>query len=162
MSARIIWAALWALVVLLGGCTPGGGAAATNAPTSVATDVRDGETTSTSGGSTGSTDPGSVLELSEVASLGAVALGEPGPGPHPALVWEPFDGASSYWLVVFDAAGDPYWAWTGSDPSVRVGGGSVDGMNQTAVVHETMTWRVAAFDANGTLIALSREGTISR
>jgi hypothetical protein len=76
-------------------------------------------------------------------------------GSHPLMSWQPVDGATSYWLVVRDADERPYWAWTGNDTRVRVGGGDNPDTNQTAVVHEAMTWSVAAFDGQGRLIAIS-------
>lgn len=82
-------------------------------------------------------------------------------GRHPTLSWRPVDNANSYWLVVRDAEGRAFWAWTGTDTSVRVGGGDTPDVNQTAAVHEAMTWRVAAFDANGRLVALSDEGFLA-
>lgn len=163
MSSRVVAAWLSALAVLAVGCSAEGGSSATTAPNAgVSTDstVIESADPTSSAGSAATTGPGSPVELTEVAEFGVVTLGEVEPGPHPVLGWEPFEGASSYWLVVVDAAGDPYWAWTGKDSSVRVGGGSTDEINQTAVVHEAMTWRVAAFDENGTLVALSQSGTI--
>ena len=76
-------------------------------------------------------------------------------GSHPTLSWPAVDGATSYWLVLLDSAGEPYWAWTGSATSVRVGGGDRDATNQTAALHEPMTWTVSAFDAAGALLAIS-------
>ncbi|MCP4964264.1 MAG: hypothetical protein GY926_03415 [bacterium] len=82
-------------------------------------------------------------------------------GSHPTLSWQPADGAASYWLTIRDADARPYWAWTGTETSVRFGGGDSPETNQTAVLHETMTWRVAAFDANGGLVAISDSASVS-
>jgi hypothetical protein len=82
-------------------------------------------------------------------------------GSHPMLSWQAAAGATSYWLVVRDADDRPYWAWTGAEVSVRFGGGDTEEPNQTAVLHEMMTWRVAAFDAEGSLIALSESAVLS-
>ncbi len=82
-------------------------------------------------------------------------------GPHPVLTWRPIDGATSYWLVVVDSDERPYWAWTGEASSVRVGGGSSGALNQTAAIHEPMSWRVGAFDDAGVLVGLSERGTLS-
>lgn len=76
-------------------------------------------------------------------------------GSHPTLSWNSFGGAVSYWLVLRDAGGRPYWAWTGTDTSVRVGGGDSADTNQTAALRAEMTWSVAAFDKEGNLSALS-------
>lgn len=63
--------------------------------------------------------------------------------------------------MVSDADGEPYWAWTGTDTEVRVGGGDSTELNQTAAIHEEMVWRVAAFDETGTLVALSATGALA-
>lgn len=82
-------------------------------------------------------------------------------GSHPTLNWQPADGAAAYWLVLRDAGGRPYWAWTGTDTSVRVGGGDSASTNQTAALHAEMTWSVAAFDEEGNLIALSDSASVA-
>jgi hypothetical protein len=98
----------------------------------------------------------SLIEMSDDLGIAVVAV-EPTTetGSHPLMSWQPVDGATSYWLVVRDAGERPYWAWTGNDTSVRVGGGDNPDTNQTAVVHDAMTWSVAAFDGQGRLIAIS-------
>lgn len=76
-------------------------------------------------------------------------------GPHPTLAWDPVEGATGYQLFVHDGEGRPYWAWSGSDTSTRLGGGDRVEANQTALLHEPMTWSVVAFDAEGGLVAVS-------
>lgn len=169
MSPRVVVASLSALTLLIAGCSGEGGELTTTAPPAgVATDStvpNDGVST-TSVAATDTTQPDttqaeSPADLAEVAELGVVTLNEVEPGPHPVLSWEPFEGASSYWLTVIDSGDDPYWAWTGKVSSVRVGGGQTEETNQTAAIHEDMIWRIAAFDPDGELIALSQAGTIS-
>lgn len=82
-------------------------------------------------------------------------------GSHPRLEWEPVSGATTYWLIVRDGSGQPYWAWTGSATAVRIGGGDVSDLNQTAALHEEMTWTVAAFDDSGSLFAISDPGSVA-
>lgn len=82
-------------------------------------------------------------------------------GSHPTLSWQPVDGADSYWLVVHDADRRPYWSWTGSVTTVRFGGGDRAETNQTAALHDTMTWSVIALDAEGNPIALSDEAPLT-
>lgn len=82
-------------------------------------------------------------------------------GPHPALEWEPVNGAATYWLVVRDGSGEVYWAWTGVDTRVRIGGGDRPELNQTAALYEPMTWVVAAVDESGSLLAFSDVGTVA-
>lgn len=82
-------------------------------------------------------------------------------GSHPTLSWNPFEGAMSYWLVLRDTDGRPCWAWTGTDTSVRMGGGDSSDTNQTAALHAGMTWSVAAFDVEGNLVALSDTASLA-
>ncbi len=107
-------------------------------------------------------DPPSLAELRSDLDIDVVVL-EPASegGNHPTLGWQATEGAASYWLVMRDGDGRPYWAWTGTDTSVRVGGGDSPETNQTAALHETMTWRVAAFDEQGNLVGLSDTATVS-
>lgn len=103
-----------------------------------------------------SADPGATRELLASRGIGTVTLQASSEGgSHPVLAWDAVDGAASYWLVLHDDAGRPYWGWTGSETSVRVGGGDRAEQNQTAVLHEPMTWSVSAFDADGRLMAIS-------
>ena len=105
---------------------------------------------------TPSVDLRTLLADRGVAELTLVATAEG--GPNPTLAWESIDGAATYWLVVLDGAGAPYWAWTGSDTTVRFGGGVRTEPNQTAALHEAMTWTVAAVSADGRIIAFSETG----
>lgn len=75
--------------------------------------------------------------------------------PRPVLSWAPVDGAVRYALVVLDADGVPYWAWTGADPSIRFGGRGEGDDGQVPFLHEAMTWRVSAYDADDRIVAIS-------
>ena len=98
----------------------------------------------------------------EVLGLDTLVLEEPiEDGSHPVLSWQPVDGAASYWLVVHDAEGGPYWAWTGADTSVRLGGGDRAETNQTAALSAALTWSVLALDADGIPLAVSGEGQLA-
>ena len=80
-------------------------------------------------------------------------------GPRPLLTWASVTGAATYDLVVLDAEGRPYWAWTGEDTSVFLGGVE----NPEAVgawVFEPLTWIVTARDATGQPLALSEEAEL--
>lgn len=95
----------------------------------------------------------------------AAALGVPsievltpasGGGERPVLEWAAIDGTDRYDVVALTAEGEPYWAWVGSTNSVVFGGGDADaGPGQLAVVYGPLTWTVAAFGADGQLLALS-------
>ncbi len=76
------------------------------------------------------------------------------PGPRPLLAWDTVEGAVDYELFVLDADGAAYWAWSGTETSVYLGGME----NPDAVgawVFEPLTWVVAAVDADGTTLAMS-------
>mgnify|MGYP001824530035 CR=1 FL=1 len=134
---------------------------ATAAPTTTAEPAASGEPATTATDD----DPTATPNLVELRSdLGVdVLVLDPATesGSHPMLSWQPTDGAASYWLTIRDADARPYWAWTGTETNVRIGGGDSPDTNQTAVLHETMTWRVAAFDSSGGLVAISDTATVS-
>lgn len=81
-------------------------------------------------------------------------------GPRPLLEWEPVEGAASYTLVVLGSDGTPYWAWSGAEASVHLGGfDDPDAVGPW--VHEPMTWTVAALDGAGQPLALSDPAVLS-
>lgn len=107
-----------------------------------------------------------TVEVSEETSSGAVrylpelSLEDAAPGPRPLLKWAPVDGASRYTLFVLGADGSPYWAWSGSETAVHLGGfDDPDAVGPW--VHESMTWTVAAADAAGNPIAISQVGALT-
>jgi hypothetical protein len=106
--------------------------------------------------------PSSIRDIRGDLGIGSIVL-QPADegGPHPTLAWDPVDGAATYWLVLHDGAGRVYWAWTGAETQVRVGGGDRAELNQTAALHEPMSWSVTAVDASGSLLAFSDVATVS-
>lgn len=84
------------------------------------------------------------LGLSEVVLLTA----EQDVGPRPEFRWEPVDGADRYDLVLVTEQGEGYWAWSGTDTSVHLGGeprlrDEAPGPRLTG----PMTWSVVAYTA---------------
>ncbi len=158
-----------ALALVMVGC----GSSDESTATTVSSDAVDTTTTTTTGDTapTTTTTPAtstsarsassSVREMRADLGIESIVLqpAEEG-GPHPTLEWDPVAGAATYWLVLRDDSGDIYWAWTGADSRVRVGGGESPELNQTAALFEPMTWAVAAFDGSGNLVALSGEATV--
>ena len=79
-----------------------------------------------------------------------------GGGERPLLEWAAVEGAEEYDVVALTADGEPYWAWVGQTTSVVFGGGDPAGdAGQLAIVYGPLTWTVAAYDPDGTLLALS-------
>ncbi|MFK7918547.1 MAG: hypothetical protein AB8G14_10745 [Ilumatobacter sp.] len=75
-------------------------------------------------------------------------------GEQPLLAWSAVEGADSYRLVVRDGAGDAYWAWSGTETEVFLGGGaSRDGAG--ARVPDGGEWSIIARDTDGATIATS-------
>lgn len=162
-------------LILLSGCGGGDGGAA--AVTSIAdptatTSVATPEPTTTAALPT---EPGSDLSDSPTSNTsldaapettaaprpyGSFALTTAASGSNPVLAWDAVEGAVLYRLVVRDADGRPYWAWSGSDSSVAVGG-SAEPTAVGARVFTDMTWQVSAHDASGLPIAVSDVGTLS-
>lgn len=106
--------------------------------------------------------PASIRDMRGDLGIGTVTLEQSTEGgSHPLLEWQPVDGATAYWLILRDSSGRAYWAWSGTETSVRVGGGDRTELNQTAALHEVMTWSVAALDAAGQLLAVSDLTTVS-
>jgi hypothetical protein len=152
----------------LGACSSGGDAEVTD--TSVSTPLGDATTTTTSE----PLDDGSETTTSETTTsttttvptddvwsdtFAEISLTATEPGPRPLLAWGEVDGAALYQLTVLDAAGVPYWSWSGSTSAVHLGGmDNPDAMG--AWVFEELTWMVVARAADGTPLAVSRRGTL--
>ncbi len=80
---------------------------------------------------------------------------------RPSLEWEPIADAALYRVVVLADGGEPYWMWSGSDPSVEVGGAAFSEFGNGPIIGTDFSWSVAAFDEAGTLIAVSGRLPIS-
>jgi hypothetical protein len=145
------------LCVLLAACSGSAQPADVTAVTET-TDTKEAATTTTASPTSPSEPESSARDL----QIDSVALHPAGEGgPHPTLSWDPVTDAATYWLFLRDGSGVIYWAWSGADTSVRVGGGSSTDLNQTAALHEEMSWSVFAFDDTGTLLALSDVAEVS-
>lgn len=78
-----------------------------------------------------------------------------GAGDRPTLAWEAAADAVEYRLVVTDVAtGRPIWAWQGSETSVPLGAGMVDGQEGPRLAAPA-TVDVFALGADGTIVAAS-------
>ena len=89
-----------------------------------------------------------------------IATTDAEPGSNPLLSWTPFDGATLYRVVVLDPDGDPYWAWSGTETAVHLGGSATPTAVGARVFGE-MTWQVSAYDADGAPLAISERRRLS-
>ncbi len=80
-----------------------------------------------------------------------------GVGIKPLFEWSPVNGAASYSVYVQFSDGQPYWAWSGTDTSVYLGGlhFAPPENAEGPILLDGMAWAVLAFDANGNVIASS-------
>ncbi len=140
--------------------TPSASPSSTAAPTADSTTAPAASTTApttTDGQDTAATVP----ETTERApSYPAMVTTEAASGSNPTLSWTPVDGAALYRLVVLDPDGRPYWAWSGTETAVPVGGNSTP-TGSGARVFGDMTWQVAALAPDGTPLAMSDRGRLS-
>ena len=145
--------ALGLLAATLAACTGGGGGA--------------GENDANASGPVGGPSPGA--EASPLVAPGlevAVELTGPateGAGEVPTFTWTSVPSASLYRLVVLDAAGGPIWAWEGAATSVNLGGLPDERpVGEPGPVIDTgSSWSVAAFDADGHVVAVSASRPVS-
>jgi hypothetical protein len=72
-------------------------------------------------------------------------------------------GADRYQLLVFDEAGQSYWAWEGSKTQVYMGGTEAQPAADASgpSVAAGYTWAVVAYDAAGNILASSGARPIS-
>ncbi len=97
---------------------------------------------------------GDSVELTLADVFDPIATEPTEAGPRPLLAWEAVEGASLYQVVVLGADGEPYWAWSGTETMINVGGNAQpDAIG--AWVHESMTWTVSAHSADGKVLGLS-------
>ena len=85
-----------------------------------------------------------------------------GVGLRPMLSWEAIEDAGSYFLVVKDDAGAGYWAWEGSETSIPLGGAAFpDDIGNGPTIAAGYTWSVSAYAADGTILAISGDRSLS-
>jgi hypothetical protein len=87
-----------------------------------------------------------------------------GVGVHPQLKWKAVPGAAQYRVVVRDTKKRPYWVWVGAANRVTVSatGKAVPKTSPVGPrIGKNYRWSVAAFDATGKPVALSKEQAIS-
>lgn len=119
---------------------------------SVESVAADAEATSEVDAGSGATTEPQLEAEPQVFEL--IATDPTSPGPRPMLAWDDVDGAASYDVIVLDAEGTPYWAWSGEATGVHLGGVE----NPDAVgawVFEPLTWIVTARDIDGKPLAMS-------
>ncbi len=146
------------LAVLVGACA-GGTAPETSAGTTSDTSTTVNSPSRDEPDST-IAEPRGLRETFSERGVTTMTLRSDETGPHPTLTWDTVDGAALFLLAIIDGNGSPYWAWTGTETSVRVGGGNTAELNQTATLHEPMKATIAAVSSEGRLVAISEPTTI--
>ena len=99
-------------------------------------------------------DGGEPVELTLADVFDPIATEPTESGPRPLLAWEAIEGADLYQVVVLGADGEPYWAWSGTETEIHVGG-NPEPQALGAWVHESMTWTVSAHGPEGQVLGLS-------
>jgi hypothetical protein len=84
-------------------------------------------------------------------------------GEKPLLKWENVTGASRYQLIVFNEAGEPYWAWEGTNTQIYMGGTEAQPPEDSSgpSIGAGYTWAVVAYGSDGRLLAASEVRPIS-
>ena len=165
-------AALFALAVVVSACGGTGGDDAAGGDASI--DDAESATTVSDASGADETDGDETVETVETDAttttttapivvdnpLVEITVAATESGPRPLLAWDAIDGAVDYRVVVLDAQGQPYWAWSGPETEINVGGVSNPDA-AGATVFEPMTWTVAAIDADGVPVAMSAAGALT-
>ena len=104
------------------------------------------------------TEPGPPrVALPDVAPLQVRTSGA-GLGPWPTLAWEPVDAAVRYRVTVYTEADRAWWAWTGPENEVILGGFTTQPSSTSQVAPRLdgpMTYDVVALDADDRVVAQS-------
>lgn len=92
-----------------------------------------------------------------LAGLGLepITLHSPGSGARPLLSWESVETATDYTVLVLDANGEPWWAWSGVGTEVVLGGVDTAAEIGGPTARPGVRWVVFAHDANGQLVGSS-------
>lgn len=102
-------------------------------------------------------DPGepfvSIPGVSDITLLTEVK----GAGEKPLLQWEPVAVAVRYQIIVYDEAGQPYWAWEGSTSQIYLGGTESQPHPESngPSIEARYSWVVVAYDVSGNVSAAS-------
>ena len=154
MTSRL--ASLVLVMTLLAGCGGDDATPITTVPgTATTTGTASGTDTSVPGDAPGgehAVDLPALLGLPEITLLTPMSGG----GTRPILEWETVDGAAGYDVALNGPGGGIYWAGWATGTSIPVGGEPlIDPEFSGPSVSEGMTWSVAAYDADGYLVAIS-------
>lgn len=133
---------------------------ATEVPDTTAAPPSTAEPTTTSTGP--STPPTELADLDAIATI-TVTTPTSGNGERPLLSWDPVESAAGYALTLIRSDGQAYWAWTGTEPQVWLGGSATPPPTDASgpVLAEPMTMRVVAVDADGAIFAASQPTEIT-
>ena len=162
------WLSMFAMLAIVSlavaSCSSGDDSADSLSATSLTEAGENDSPTTTAAELDGETDTGTEADTEPqpetVPPVFEIMATEPtAPGPRPMLAWDSIDGATTYDLIVLDAEGTPYWAWSGEETGVHLGGVE----NPDAVgawVFEPLTWIVTARDSEGEPLAMSAKAEL--
>ncbi len=104
-------------------------------------------------------------ELAEVSGVATIQVTTPesANGEFPRLAWSPADGVALYALTLTASDGQTYWAWSGPETEIYLGGLPEAPPTDASgpYLYEPMTLRVVGVDAAGEIIAASGPTSIA-
>ncbi len=80
---------------------------------------------------------------------------------YATLEWVGVDAVSEYTVTVFTADGRPWWAWSGPDTSVPLGGLRTEADLGGPQSGPGVTWYVVGRDADGRIVGVSARRTVA-
>lgn len=125
----------------------------------------DGSANTTAPQPDSSQGPGDGGELADVAGMTRITVTTPasGNGEFPLLAWESVEGVELYALTLTASDGQSYWAWSGPETEVYLGGLAEQPAPESSgpYLFEPMTLLVVGLGADGDVVASSEANVIA-
>lgn len=114
---------------------------------------------------TSSETPSAAEQLADMDGLATIAVATPtsGNGEFPLLAWTPVDGVDLYALTLTTSGGQSYWAWSGHETEIYLGGLNEPPPPDSGgpYLFEPMELLVVGLDDVGNVVAASAPTTIA-